>query len=89
MSYPQQLICFLPRIVTTSAGVLLTSLAGVAAAYVMTRATTVQDVERKYTGVLDGIARSLAHVYSALHQATAQRRSHAYAHEETYQELIL
>jgi transcription elongation factor Elf1 len=79
----------LARIFSTSTGVLFTSLSAIVASYVLTRTNTVEDVEKKYMNVLDGVARSLAHIYSELHQATAQRRSNAYAHEETYQETVL
>ncbi|KJL45737.1 hypothetical protein RS82_00055 [Microbacterium trichothecenolyticum] len=78
-----------PRIVSTAMGVLLTAVSSAVVAYVLTRVVTVSDVERRYTSVLDRIARSLAHVYTNLQLATSQRRSGAYEHEETYQEVIL
>ena len=78
-----------PRIIATGLGVLLTALSSAVIAYLLTRLVTVSDVERRYTGVLDRIARSLAHVHANLQQATAQRRSGAYSHEETFQEVIL
>lgn len=78
-----------PRIIATALGVLLTALSTAVIAYLLTRIVTVADVEQRYTGVLNRIARSLAHVYANLHLATSQRREGAYSHEETYQEVVL
>ncbi|MDU0366882.1 hypothetical protein RWH45_06615 [Microbacterium sp. KSW4-17] len=77
------------RILSNSLGVALTALSSAVVAYVLTRTVTVADVRHQHMLVLDRIARSLAHVHSNLQLATSQRRSRAFAHEETYQESVL
>lgn len=79
----------LPRVLSAVVGTVLIAISGATASYALTRAATVTDVEQRYTGVLERIARSLAHVHANLQHATSQRRSGAYAHEETYQEVVL
>lgn len=77
------------RVLAASTGVLLTSLGGVLASYLVTRVGAVRDVEASYTRFLSSSARTLATVYNGLQEATAQRRSNAFAHEETYQAAVL
>lgn len=77
------------RVAATCLGLFLTSIGGVIASYGITRAATAREEEAAYTAYLNGVARSIAHVYSTLHEATENRRSGTYAHEETYQESVI
>ena len=77
------------RVAATCLGLMLTSAGGVLASYGITRSATAREQEAAYHAYLSGVARSIAHVYSTLHEVTENRRSQVYAHEETYLECVI
>jgi transcription elongation factor Elf1 len=77
------------RVIAASLGVLLTSLGGVLASYLVTRSSATHDAEAQHVRFLAGAARNLATIYHGLQDATAKRRNGSFAHEETYQESVL
>lgn len=77
------------RTAATALGVLLVAFGGIYGSYGVTKSVTSKESEAAYNEFLAGVARSIAHVYSTLHQATYQRRSQAFVHEETYQESVI
>lgn len=86
---PADASLLLARVVAAASGVLLTSLGGVVASYLGTKATATRDIQTQHVRFLIGTARNLATIYHALQDATAKRRNGAYSHEETYQETVL
>lgn len=79
----------LPRALATAMGSLLVAIAGLIVSYVMTKETAVRETEQHHNETLSRIAHMLAHIHSNLQSATDNRRSGAYAEEETYQVMVL
>lgn len=77
------------RITTAAAGVILVAVAGVVASYVITYASTAQNVADAYQERLLGVGRSIARTWATLQRSTSQRRSLDIAQEETYQAMVI